>query len=165
MSVGRPHLQKRNSSPRQIACKPYYSCARLETFFPVVKKKVGYLYLAQQNKQLSGDRGESICAHKKEDCAGSKIVFALLAVLTVSIGVTGQEQPATTVKHVPLKSVSPTSSKDMFANYCASCHGAEGKGNGPAAAALRTLPANLTVLSQKNGGNYPAIEDHLDTSR
>ena len=86
-----------------------------------------------------------------------KLVFALLAVLTVSIGVTGQEQPATTVKHVPLKSVSPTSGKDMFANYCASCHGADGKGNGPAAAALKTLPANLTVLSQKNGGNYPAM--------
>jgi mono/diheme cytochrome c family protein len=86
-----------------------------------------------------------------------KLVFALLAVLTVSIGVTGQEKPATTVKHVPLKSVSPTSGKDMFANYCASCHGADGKGNGPAAAALRILPANLTVLSQKNGGNYPAM--------
>lgn len=40
-----------------------------------------------------------------------KLVFALLAVLTVSIGVTGQEQPATTVKHVRLKSVPPTLAK------------------------------------------------------
>jgi mono/diheme cytochrome c family protein len=86
------------------------------------------------------------------------LVFALLAVLTVSIGVTGQEQPAKTVKHVPVKSVSPASGKDMFTNYCASCHGADGKGNGPAATALKMPPADLTVLSKNNGGKYPALK-------
>ena len=84
-------------------------------------------------------------------------IAPIVMALAISIAVSGQENSEKAVKHVPLKSVSPTSGKDMFANYCASCHGADGKGNGPAAAALKTLPANLTVLSQKNGVNYPAM--------
>ena len=32
----------------------------------------------------------------------------------------------------------------LFARYCVACHGPNGEGNGPAAAALRVRPANLT---------------------
>ena len=45
---------------------------------------------------------------------------------------------------------------EMYRSFCASCHGTEGKGNGPAASALRKAPADLTLLSQKNGGKFPA---------
>jgi mono/diheme cytochrome c family protein len=38
------------------------------------------------------------------------------------------------------------------------CHGTEGKGNGPAADALKTPPPDLTVLSKNNGGKYPALK-------
>jgi len=44
---------------------------------------------------------------------------------------------------------------DLFRAHCAACHGADGKGNGPAAAALKTKPANLTVLAKNNGGEFP----------
>ena len=44
----------------------------------------------------------------------------------------------------------------MFNNYCAVCHGKDGKGGGPAASALKTPPADLTTLAQKNGGKYPS---------
>jgi mono/diheme cytochrome c family protein len=44
----------------------------------------------------------------------------------------------------------------MFNSYCAVCHGKDGKGNGPAASAMKTPPADLTVLAQKSGGKYPA---------
>jgi mono/diheme cytochrome c family protein len=44
----------------------------------------------------------------------------------------------------------------MFSTYCASCHGATGTGNGPAATALKIPPADLTTLSQKNHGVFPA---------
>jgi mono/diheme cytochrome c family protein len=43
----------------------------------------------------------------------------------------------------------------MFREYCASCHGVTGKGNGPAAAALKSVPADLTMLSARNGGKFP----------
>jgi mono/diheme cytochrome c family protein len=44
----------------------------------------------------------------------------------------------------------------MFTTYCAVCHGPGGKGNGPAAAALKSQPADLTQLSKKNGGQFPS---------
>ena len=38
---------------------------------------------------------------------------------------------------------------------CSPAHGKDGKGGGPAADALKVAPANLSVLSQKNGGKFP----------
>jgi mono/diheme cytochrome c family protein len=85
--------------------------------------------------------------------------LAVLLIFLISSPFAGaQEQSPATVKHVPLKSTSPASGKEMFTNYCASCHGMDGKGNGPAAPALRTVPANLTILSEQNGGKYPAMK-------
>jgi mono/diheme cytochrome c family protein len=47
---------------------------------------------------------------------------------------------------------------------CAACHAADGKGNGPVAAALITKPADLTTLSKKNNGVFPfgRIYDTID---
>jgi mono/diheme cytochrome c family protein len=45
-----------------------------------------------------------------------------------------------------------------FATHCASCHGADGKGAGPVAAALRTPPADLTRIAARRGGDFPADE-------
>ena len=42
-----------------------------------------------------------------------------------------------------------------FDLYCASCHGRQGRGDGPTATALRTRPADLTVLSRDNRGTFP----------
>ena len=44
---------------------------------------------------------------------------------------------------------------DVFRAYCASCHGLDAKGNGPAAASLKTKVADLTVLAKKNAGKFP----------
>jgi len=63
---------------------------------------------------------------------------------------------AQTVKHESAPTTSPSSGKEMFNSYCASCHGKDAKGNGPAASALKQLPADLTALSIRNGGKYPA---------
>ena len=46
----------------------------------------------------------------------------------------------------------------MFREYCAVCHGIDGKGTGPAASAFRIRPADLTVLAKKNGGKFPGAE-------
>lgn len=47
------------------------------------------------------------------------------------------------------------SGRHMFKEYCAACHGADGKGRGPASASLRVPPVDLTTLSQRHGGNFP----------
>jgi mono/diheme cytochrome c family protein len=44
---------------------------------------------------------------------------------------------------------------DLFRAYCAPCHGEDGKGQGPAAAALKTKPPDLTTIKRRNGGKFP----------
>lgn len=39
-----------------------------------------------------------------------------------------------------------------YLSYCASCHGPEGKGDGPVAASLTTPPTDLTQFSLRSGG-------------
>jgi Cytochrome C oxidase, cbb3-type, subunit III len=47
---------------------------------------------------------------------------------------------------------------DLFNAYCATCHGRDGKGGGPVAAALKVPPGDLTVLSRRTNGVFPARE-------
>ena len=42
----------------------------------------------------------------------------------------------------------------LFTQYFASCHGTDGKGNGPVAASLKTQPSDLTLI-QKAGQKFP----------
>ncbi|MBQ0720817.1 MAG: cytochrome c [Gammaproteobacteria bacterium] len=42
-----------------------------------------------------------------------------------------------------------------FKNYCASCHGASGVGDGPVAGSLKNPPADLTALAAANSGTFP----------
>jgi mono/diheme cytochrome c family protein len=51
-----------------------------------------------------------------------------------------------------------TEGQYWYLNYCASCHGASGKGDGIVGKALSPKPADLTTLSVANGGTFPAPE-------
>jgi mono/diheme cytochrome c family protein len=84
-----------------------------------------------------------------------KLIAAVLMAGLASVSLLALAQQ-TTIKSIPTKPTSPTSGQQMYANYCASCHGASGIGNGPAAPAMKSHPANLTNLSKKNGGVFPA---------
>jgi mono/diheme cytochrome c family protein len=46
------------------------------------------------------------------------------------------------------------SGRDTYLRYCASCHGTEGRGDGPLAASLTRLPSDLTQLAKNNDGRY-----------
>jgi mono/diheme cytochrome c family protein len=46
--------------------------------------------------------------------------------------------------------------RDNFSWYCSPCHGPNGTGDGPVAAALKTKPADLTTLARHAGGTYPS---------
>jgi mono/diheme cytochrome c family protein len=48
------------------------------------------------------------------------------------------------------------SGQQLFLDRCASCHGADATGNGPAAAEMTKAPANLTEISKRAGGKFPA---------
>jgi len=45
-----------------------------------------------------------------------------------------------------------------FKIYCGSCHGLGAKGDGALAEHLKVPPADLTVISQKNDGQFPFDE-------
>jgi mono/diheme cytochrome c family protein len=61
------------------------------------------------------------------------------------------------IKKVPAHATSAISGQELFHEYCAVCHGNDAKGTGPAAAALKTKPADLTLINRKSGGKYPEI--------
>ncbi len=44
---------------------------------------------------------------------------------------------------------------DLFRAYCASCHGVDAKGGGPAASALKARVPDLTTLTRNNRGQFP----------
>jgi mono/diheme cytochrome c family protein len=45
--------------------------------------------------------------------------------------------------------------KQTYREYCAVCHGFDGKGNGPAASSMRKQPAILTTIAKRHGGKFP----------
>jgi mono/diheme cytochrome c family protein len=88
-----------------------------------------------------------------------KFISVAAILVMISVLAVGQQAPAegsTTVKHVPITNAPSNSGKEMFNSYCAVCHGKDGKGNGPAASAMKTVPTDLTGLAKQNGGKYPA---------
>jgi mono/diheme cytochrome c family protein len=88
------------------------------------------------------------------------------AILLLSLGTTARAQepsPGTaqtkTIKKVPVKPTAAHSGEEMYGEYCAVCHGKAGKGDGPAASALKVAPADLTTLAKGNNGKFPS--DHV----
>lgn len=87
-----------------------------------------------------------------------KVLLMFAASAVFASAAVAQDQPEKVIKHVPIKSTSPVSGKEMFTAYCAVCHGTDGKGGGPAASALKVPPADLSMLSKNNGGKYPSMK-------
>jgi mono/diheme cytochrome c family protein len=46
------------------------------------------------------------------------------------------------------------SGSDLFREHCASCHGLDGHGHGPATEALKTPPTDLTMMVKQNNGKF-----------
>jgi mono/diheme cytochrome c family protein len=85
------------------------------------------------------------------------LVVALVVALAVSgTFISAGQESTPAVKHATAAATSPASGKEMFMSYCASCHGKDAKGDGPAAGALKQAPADLTMLAKQSGGKYPS---------
>jgi mono/diheme cytochrome c family protein len=50
----------------------------------------------------------------------------------------------------------PTLGAELYATHCAGCHGSDGEGGGPLAAATATTVPNLRTLKRRNNGVFPA---------
>lgn len=75
------------------------------------------------------------------------LAIAGLLVLTLfwgrAVSVSAQEQEVA------------AAGKPVFEQHCAVCHGQDGKGGGVASNMLTVKPADLTLLSKKNGDKFP----------
>lgn len=86
------------------------------------------------------------------------ILLALVLFFGSTAPVLAQDKPV--IKQVPIKDAPADSGAKMFAAYCAVCHGERGKGDGPAVAALKRPPGDITMLARLNKGKFPAIRVH-----
>jgi hypothetical protein len=86
---------------------------------------------------------------------GRKLVIPILIAVTGFIAMP-QEKGQTGTGNTRLKA-SDLSGVEMYRTYCASCHGIDGKGAGPAAAGLKKTPPDLTLISKRNNGRFPAF--------
>ena len=75
-------------------------------------------------------------------------LVTILVLVAASLAGQGRGQP-------PSILVDSLAGRDSFDRYCAACHGAGGRGDGPVASSLRTRPADLTTLARGNGGVFP----------
>lgn len=83
-------------------------------------------------------------------------VPALAIIGIVLPGAEPQTQKALDAREQSTPLIQSVKGPDLFRAYCASCHGMDAKGTGPAAPALKARVPDLTLLSRRNLGRFPA---------
>jgi mono/diheme cytochrome c family protein len=86
-----------------------------------------------------------------------RTAFVAILILLLTCAVVSQTPAKPSLQKVAAPYSSPSSGKAMFDDYCASCHGADGKGSGPAAAAIKNGVPDITDLARSHGGEFPAF--------
>jgi mono/diheme cytochrome c family protein len=77
----------------------------------------------------------------------------LLCVLLTVVYAAAPQDPNVDKTQLPPTYV--PSGKTMYKQYCAACHGADGKGRGPASPSLNTRLPDLTTLAKRHDGKFP----------
>ena len=83
-----------------------------------------------------------------------------VVILTFSIGIGFVAYAQQVAK--PRVRIDEAAGKELFRKHCSACHGLDAKGHGslydPLSAdkSVRVPPADLTLLSQRNAGKFPA---------
>src|ERR1700675_4629757 len=80
-------------------------------------------------------------------------IIVCSALLLAACIAAAQDKPVT--KQASAEPIEGVSGRQTYQQYCASCHGESAKGEGSAAAALKTPPPDLTTLAKQNGGKFP----------
>lgn len=58
----------------------------------------------------------------------------------------------------PALAESPDVGEQLYQQFCQSCHGAGGTGNGPVAVYLNVPPPDLTTIAARNDGEFPMLQ-------
>src|SRR5689334_12557635 len=81
----------------------------------------------------------------------AELAAALMLISACSATVHESGPPAA----VPTENDTAAQGRADFIRVCGSCHGADARGRGPVAAALRTPPPDLTTLAIRSGDRFP----------
>jgi mono/diheme cytochrome c family protein len=73
----------------------------------------------------------------------------VVAVLTLLLATSAAAQ---SIRYVELKTQPTVNGAVLYQDYCASCHGATARGNGPAAQLMQQPVPDLTLIAQRDGG-------------
>jgi mono/diheme cytochrome c family protein len=77
----------------------------------------------------------------------------LFTLLFIAWASAAQNQPS--ISEAQRSPVFVPSGERMFKDFCASCHGIDAKGHGPASPLLKRPPPDLTTLAKRNKGKFP----------
>jgi mono/diheme cytochrome c family protein len=81
------------------------------------------------------------------------LCFVLTCAAFKTRGAQSQKTPPSDQQYQQL--IHSVAGPDLFRAYCASCHGSDAKGHGPAADALKVKVPDLTALSRNHKGQFP----------
>jgi mono/diheme cytochrome c family protein len=87
-----------------------------------------------------------------------RFALFLLAGVALALALPAFAQPQ--IKRDVAHPIDSVEGVDLYNAYCAVCHGKDGKGNGPAAPALKGPIPDLTLLARNNKGKFsgPDVE-------
>jgi mono/diheme cytochrome c family protein len=83
-----------------------------------------------------------------------KVVFGLAlsgTLLYLTSSSAQKKQPTPETVHL----INSIQGPALYKEYCAVCHGMDGKGDGPMTGSLKVGPTDLTHISSRNGGKFP----------
>jgi len=89
---------------------------------------------------------------------------AVMMLLLPIAAAASAKDPEPVVPVAPVAAILPKATIDreaaeqgklLYGIYCTSCHGEQGRGDGPSAGSLQPRPANLTGLSRDNDDRFP----------
>lgn len=72
--------------------------------------------------------------------------FAVLAISMLTAACAGTR---------PQQDLTAMSGMEMYEQLCASCHGPEGRGDGPVASLIKVPVPDLTRIAEREGGQFP----------
>jgi mono/diheme cytochrome c family protein len=84
------------------------------------------------------------------------LIYGPILVLAGFLAGTASAQA--NIKVVNAKPTRAYAGPELYSEFCAVCHGTDGKGTGPAAPALRVAAADLTTISRHNNNQFPKLK-------
>jgi mono/diheme cytochrome c family protein len=111
--------------------------------------------IALKDQAKNGVRRDGSSEHggaRRALCTCAVVIGGLISVCYSALA---QDQKASPPEKAQL--IASIQGPALYKAYCASCHGIQGKGDGPMAKSLKIRVADLTRIAERNGGTFPRM--------